>query len=86
MDNIIKFENEEYTDTDYDLSKPMIIGEQTIQRKGGRNKTQINKESDFKDNKKFLNIVKKFKMQNKIITISNNLDKKLSYKVKKIQA
>ena len=67
LDNIIKFENEEYTDTDYDLSKPMIIGEQTIQRKGGRNKTQINKESDFKDNKKFLNIVKKFKMQNKIM-------------------
>ena len=64
LDNIIKFENEEYTDADYDLSKPMVIGENNIQRKSGRNKTQINTESDLKKNQKFLNIIKKFKLQN----------------------
>ena len=70
LDDIIKFKKEEYSDADYDLSKPMIIGEPNIQRKLGRNKTQTNKESDFKDNQKFLNIVKKFKSQNKIMFTS----------------
>ena len=73
LDNIIKFENEEYTDTDYNLSKPMIIGENTIQRKSGRNKTQVSKESDFKNNQKFLNIIKKFNSGNKLIS-SNEKD------------
>ena len=73
LDNIIKFENEEYTDTDYNLSKPMIIGENTIQRKLGRNKTQVSKESDFKNNQKFLNIIKKFNSGNKLIS-SNEKD------------
>ena len=70
LDNIIKFENEEYTDADYHLSKPMIIGENNIQRRVGRNKTQVNKESDFKNNKKFLNIINRFKLQNKMISSS----------------
>ena len=67
--DIITEEKDEYAETDYDLSKPMIIGENNKNKKGNNNKKGINQINDDEkiDNQKFVNIVNKFKNQNKLI-------------------
>ena len=67
-------ENQDYNDADYDLSKPLMIGNNNPETKDDdnnkekRNKKQKNnKDTDQLEDKKFLKIVNKFTSQNKLI-------------------
>ena len=74
--DVITEENQEYNDADYDLSKPLMIGD-TDQEIKDDNKEKINethknnKDTSQLEDKKFLKIVNKFTNQNKLILSEN---------------